>query len=142
MTPQSGPRSDPPASGPAGADGGDGAADADGPAGPDGLTAPAAGRIVVSLDAELAELIDEYLANRRADVHTIADLLAAGDYEAIWGRGHNMKGVGAAYGFDYLTDLGAELEAAARRQDDGEVRRCLASLEDYLDRLDVRFEEA
>ena len=133
MTPQSGPRSDPPASGPA---------DANGPDGPDGLTAPAAGRIVVSLDAELAELIDEYLANRRADVRTIAELLAAGDYEAIWGRGHNMKGVGAAYGFDYLTELGAELEAAARRQDDGEVRRCLASLEDYLDRLDVRFEEA
>ena len=68
--------------------------------------------------------------------------LAAGDYESIWSRGHNMKGVGAAYGFEYLTDLGAEFEAAARRQDDGELRRCLAALEDYLDRLDVRFEEA
>ena len=129
MTPQDGPRTDrQPSGGPPD--------DADVP------DAPPNGRIVVTVDAELAELIDEYLANRRADVRTIGELLAAGDYEAVWGRGHNMKGVGAAYGFEYLTELGAELETAARRQDDGELRRCLAALEDYLDRLDVRYEEA
>src|SRR5215204_1432283 len=120
MTPQNGPRSERQPSG----------------VPPDEAEVPdvaANGRIVVTVDAELAELIDEYLANRRADVRTISELLAAGDYEAVWGRGHNMKGVGAAYGFEYLTELGAELETAARRQDEGELRRCLASLEDYLD---------
>ena len=129
MTAQGGPRSDQPAAGAT-------------PAGTEPAEPAEPGRIVVTLDAELAELIDEYLANRRADVSTITELLAAGDYESIWGRGHNMKGVGAAYGFEYLTELGAEFEAAARREDEGDVRRCLAALEDYLDRLDVRFEEA
>ena len=77
---------------------------------------PPAGRIVVRVAAELAPLIDEYLANRRADVRVIADLLTAGDYEGIWDVGHNMKGAGAAYGFAYLTDLGAVLEEASRRR--------------------------
>ena len=103
---------------------------------------PPAGRIVVRVAAELAPLIDEYLANRRADVRVIADLLTAGDYEGIWDLGHNMKGAGAAYGFAYLTDLGAVLEEVSRCRDATEVGRCVADLDDYLARLDVRFEEA
>ena len=106
-----------------------------------GSAPPPAGRVVVRVDAELAELIDGFLANRWVDARVIPELLADGDYEAVWRRGHNLKGVGAAYGFEFLTELGAQLESAARRPDPEAVRRCVAALEDYLARLDVRVEE-
>ena len=109
---------------------------------PSSPESPGRERLVVTVEAELAPLIEEYLANRRADVGAILTLLAAADYQGIWERGHNLKGVGAAYGFPFLSDLGATLEAAARRRDSAEVRRGAAALEDYLARLDVRLEDA
>ena len=96
------------------------------------------GRVVVRVDTDLAELIDDYLVHRADDARAILGELAAADYPGIWRRGHNMKGVGAAYGFDYLTDLGAALETAARRRDGNTVERCAEALSDYLARLDVQ----
>ena len=105
----------------------------------DGAPAPPPGeRVVVRIDADLAELIDEYLAHRADDARALSGELESGDYPGIRRRGHNLKGVGAAYGFDYLTDLGAALEAAALRRDGDVVRRCTAALATYLARLDVR----
>lgn len=106
--------------------------------GPPALPPP--GRVIINVDADLAELIDEYLAHRSDDARAIPQELMAEDYPGIWRRGHNMKGVGSAYGFDYLTDLGAALEAAARRRDSVVVWRCAEALTDYLARLDVRVE--
>jgi HPt (histidine-containing phosphotransfer) domain-containing protein len=103
---------------------------------------PPGERVVVYVEAELAELIDEYLGNRRADALAIPSELVAEDYASLRRRGHNLKGDGAAYGFDYLTELGASLEAAAIRRDAETVRGCAAALADYLSRLDVRPEEA
>lgn len=94
--------------------------------------------VVVRVDADLAELIDEYLAHRSDDARAIPRELAAEDFPGIWRQGHNLKGVGSAYGFDSLTDLGAVLEAAAQRRDSAGVRRSVAALADYLARLDVR----
>ncbi len=108
------------------------------PASPNG-TAPAPGEsIVVHVDADLGELIDEYLEHRQADARALPVELAAGDYPSIWRRGHNMKGVGSPYGFDYITELGAELEAAAGSRDEAAVRRCGGALADYLARVEVR----
>jgi HPt (histidine-containing phosphotransfer) domain-containing protein len=103
---------------------------------------PPGERVVVFIEAELAELIDEYLGNRRADALAIPTELAAEDYSSLRRRGHNLKGDGAAYGFDYLTELGASLEAAAIRRDAETVRGCAVALIDYLSRLDVQPEEA
>ena len=106
-----------------------------------GSAPPPAARVVVRVDAELAELIDEFLANRRVDARVIPELLGDGDYESVWRRGHNLKGVGAAYGFTFLTELGEQLESAAQSPDPEAVRRCVAALEDYLARLDVQVDE-
>jgi len=75
------------------------------------------------------------------DARVIPELLVDGDYDAVWTRGHNLKGAGTAYGFEFLTELGAQLETAAGSPDPEAVRRCVATLEDYLARLDVRLEE-
>jgi HPt (histidine-containing phosphotransfer) domain-containing protein len=98
-------------------------------------------RIVVSVEPELAELVDGYLAHRRAEARALPGALRAGDYADLWRRGHQLKGAGAAYGFAFLSEVGAALEAAARHRDAGAVRRAAAALRDYLARLDVRLQQ-
>ena len=66
------------------------------------------------------------------------DELAVGNYESIWLRGHKMKGDGGTFGLDYVTELGAALEAAAESRDAAGVRRSADRLAEYLPRLDVR----
>jgi len=47
--------------------------------------------------------------------------------------GHNRKGTGAGYGFPRLTEIGAELEAAALRLDTSAIREQLEHLPVYLE---------
>ena len=97
-------------------------------------------RVVVYVEPELAELVDGYLANRRTEARALLGALHAGDYAGLWRRGHHLKGAGASYGFAFLSEVGAALEAAARHRDAGAVRRA-AALRDYLARLDVRLQQ-
>src|SRR4029450_4650966 len=66
--------------------------------------------------ARLAELVPGYLENRRRDVEAIAAALALADYETVRILGHNMKGSGAGYGLNRITEIGGSLEQAAGRR--------------------------
>jgi HPt (histidine-containing phosphotransfer) domain-containing protein len=98
--------------------------------------------IVIEVASDLAPLVDQYLANRRAEAPALLAALAIGDYDSIWERAHNMKGVGASYGFDFLSDVGAMLEVAARHQAADAVEHNVAALIDYLARLEVQIQGA
>lgn len=91
----------------------------------------------VEVDAELLPLVPGFLENRRRDLELIAAALESGDLEPVVRLGHNMKGAGSAYGFDRISELGADLEAASRVADEPQVRRLHAELADYLARLEV-----
>jgi PAS domain S-box-containing protein len=95
---------------------------------------------VVRVDADLAELVPGFLENRRADLDAIASALARADYENVRILGHNMKGSGAGYGFNRITELGASLEQAAGRCESEEIRARAAELSGYLDGLHVKYE--
>jgi two-component system sensor histidine kinase/response regulator len=95
---------------------------------------------VVRVDADLAELVPGFLENRRTDLDAIASALARADYENVRILGHNMKGSGAGYGFNRITELGASLEQAAGRCESEEIRARAAELSRYLDGLHVKYE--
>jgi len=97
------------------------------------------GDIVVSIDADLQDLIPGYLAHRRTDVERIRRALEERDYAALRTMGHQMKGTGGGYGFDAITDIGRAIEEAARAGQDEEIRRQGSLLLDYLDRVRVVF---
>jgi len=87
--------------------------------------------------ASLAALVPGFLAGRRRDVLAIADALERADYESVRILGHNMKGSGAGYGFNRITEIGASLEQAAARGAREEIRARSAELVRYLDGLHV-----
>jgi len=98
------------------------------------------GPVRVRVDSALAELVPGFLENRRRDVEAIAAALALADYENVRIMGHNMKGSGAGYGLNRITEIGASLEQAAGRREPEEIRARAAELARYLDGLHVEYE--
>jgi len=98
-------------------------------------------RILVRMDAFLKDLVPGFLNNRRKDVNSVNEALETGDFEAILILGHKMKGDGAGYGFDALSEIGAALEQAAKNQDSETIRRYAGELSDYVERVEVVYDE-
>ncbi len=96
--------------------------------------------IIIVTDADLEDIVPIFLANRQKDIVAIQAALATGEYETIRILGHGMKGVGSSYGFDLVTELGIQFENGAREQDEKAISRALVQLEDYLKRVEVRYE--
>ena len=95
---------------------------------------------LVRVIPSLAELVPGFLEGRRRDIDAIAAALERSDYDNVRILGHNMKGSGAGYGFNRITEIGASLEQAAGRRAPQAIRERSAELVRYLDRLHVVYE--
>jgi signal transduction histidine kinase/DNA-binding response OmpR family regulator len=93
-------------------------------------------RVRVEVTPTIAALVPNFLANRGKDVRAARSALHRRDYHALWVLGHTMRGLGASYGFEGITDIGAAIEQAALAHDDGGVARAVDALESYLGRVD------
>ena len=94
-------------------------------------------KIVVPVDADLADLIPGYLQNRRQDVDLILQAVDNQDFETIRVLGHTMKGTGGGYGFDAITEMGQALEEAAKQPDTAAIRSVVSQLEHYLQAIEI-----
>ena len=94
-------------------------------------------KIQVKVRKALAQLVPEFLETRKKDVDTLLRCVQSGEFDTIRTLGHNMKGVGAAYGFAPITDIGKKLEEAAKAKDVEEIRRQAAELDTYLARVET-----
>ena len=92
---------------------------------------------VVYIDADIEDLVPRFLQNRRRDVETMLEACGQSDYEAVRILGHNMKGVGAGYGFDLITEIGQFLERGAIERDLETVLKLVGDLSSYLDGVEV-----
>lgn len=78
---------------------------------------------------ELRPMIGGFLSRRREEVARLREQLFRGDFGSIAAIAHRMKGNGAAFGFQVITDLGRELETGARAADGAECSRLIVELE-------------
>jgi len=91
----------------------------------------------VNIDTDLADLIPAFMKRRRGDVDTLRNLLVGGDFEGIRVVGHSLKGTAAGYGFDELSRIGADIEAAAGSADAAAVSRFANEMELFLNTVRV-----
>ena len=91
--------------------------------------------LVVRLDAELQAIVPKYLGNRAKDCDAIRQHVAAGAYADIKRLGHNMKGTGGGYGFEEISRLGGEIEAAAMNNQSERLLVLVDELASYLARV-------
>ena len=96
-------------------------------------------KLIMTVDSQIAALVPRFLANRAADVDKIRAALADADFEAIRVSAHGMKGAGGGYGFPGISRLGAALEEGARQRDAAAITALVASLEEYLGRIEVKY---
>ena len=95
------------------------------------------GNYVVRVDAELADLIPEYLESRRKEIPLLRDALSHNDFDTVAGIAHMFKGSGGGYGFDRLSELGRDIERASHAQDAPSTQKNIADLEHYLNHIEV-----
>ncbi len=94
-------------------------------------------KIEIHVDPDLMPLIPGYIEHRHEDVIKMMDLLEENSYRDIERCGHSMKGTGAGYGFDMITEIGAFIEIAGREGDRDQIQAGINRLKDYLEKLDI-----
>ena len=94
----------------------------------------------VHVSAELKELMPRFLQNRRGDVKALLKALERGDYDTIRILGHSMKGTGAGYGFNVISDIGRSLEEAADTRKPGEIGEKIDELSVCLENTIIVFD--
>jgi len=95
--------------------------------------------VVVPVDPDISDIVPVFLAKIREHLTTILKALDSGDLETPRVLGHNMKGTGATYGFPVITDLGAEIEQAAKDRNCDTIRTKASELASYLERLRIKY---
>ena len=98
-------------------------------------------KIVVKIDADLEELVPEYLENREEDVKSISELLEKDDFEKVRIIGHSMKGSGGGYGFDRISEIGKIIEDSSKEKNGNEIKKAVEELSQYLRNVEVIYEE-
>ncbi|MCK4738550.1 MAG: Hpt domain-containing protein, partial [Deltaproteobacteria bacterium] len=84
-------------------------------------------------------LIPRYLEIIREDILAIDKALLEEDFLALSIKGHNMRGTGAAYGFEEISKLGGEIEASAVERDAVKIKATKDALALHLDSLELEF---
>ena len=99
------------------------------------------GRDIVYVDASFAPLVPKFMTNRKKEVATMREALAAQDFDRVRNISHGMKGAGGSYGFDRITEMATVIEQAAKTGAHDTIDRELNSLGSYLDHVEVIFDE-
>jgi HPt (histidine-containing phosphotransfer) domain-containing protein len=92
---------------------------------------------VGSVNPKFADRIPAYLQNCRQNGIAMLDALDRVDFETVKYLGHQMRGSGGAFGFQAITDIGAELQQAAESSDTEASRKWVGELSRYLDRVET-----
>jgi HPt (histidine-containing phosphotransfer) domain-containing protein len=98
-------------------------------------------KISIVVDRDLEDLIPGFLVNRDKDLIKLETALAQRDFETIRILGHSMKGFGSGYGFDYISEVGLELENTAQSSDVERIEVHIQSIKDYLKNIEITYED-
>ncbi|MES0335463.1 MAG: ATP-binding protein [Candidatus Magnetobacterium sp. LHC-1] len=95
--------------------------------------------IAVEIDGSLEYLIPDYLNTIKGYIDTLGKAMAATDYEQLRQTGHSLKGSGRSYGFDFISEVGKNIEQFAVDKNVEGIKLWTEKLESYLKRLNITF---
>ena len=97
-------------------------------------------KIIAHLDSDLRDLIPSYLKKRQKDIKTITQSIETTDFDKIRMLAHSMRGSGGGYGFMPISKIGEALEEVARIKDLKQIKKHLAELSDFLERVTLVYD--
>ena len=83
-------------------------------------------------DDEWAEMQEMYINHTSKELYKINNQLDLDSLEAIRIFGHNIKGSGGMYGFNEITNIGLQIEIAAKASDLDSIKSSLSELGTFL----------
>lgn len=98
-------------------------------------------KITVYINPELEEIVPRFIELRHEDISAIRAALEKKDFGIIARIGHSMKGSGAGYGFNPISDIGRKLEEAAKVHDDSKVKQLTLELSAYIENIHIVYEK-
>jgi PAS domain S-box-containing protein len=98
-------------------------------------------KIIVEVDPEISELIPDFLQHKRDDLSLLIGALERGDFDALRSIGHRMKGEGAGFGFQMMSEIGMALEEAGKNRNLKLAQDQVWALSRYLDHVEVTVPE-
>ena len=96
--------------------------------------------LTVRPEADLEDLIPDFMNNRRADLAQIQEAMTNKDFTFIKRLGHTLKGISRPYGFVYLETLSKRLEQAGESQDLNQVQALYDEIKYYLDNVQIVYQ--
>jgi HPt (histidine-containing phosphotransfer) domain-containing protein len=94
---------------------------------------------IVEIDADLQELIPQFLENRKKDIASLVDLANKKDLPSIAQLAHKVKGAAAGYGFVELSDIAAQMEKLAKNGESGPLTKLAKDMDDHFNNIEVSF---
>lgn len=83
-------------------------------------------------DDEWAEMQEMYVKHTSKELDSLKEALESKSFDSLRTFGHNIKGSGGMYGFNEVTEIGADIEAAAKEEDMALIKSNLKSLDSFL----------
>lgn len=93
----------------------------------------------VQIDANLEKLVPIFLKSRKEDIVILKELVESEDYQGFKMLGHKCKGAAASYGFNYIADLGKEIEKAAQNKDLAKIKGLISNYENYIEDVEIEY---
>lgn len=94
---------------------------------------------VVQIEKDLEDLIPGYIANLKTYVKDMTAQLSNAQFDPIARTAHNIKGSGGGYGFMKITEIGAQLETAAKANNGDQVKALLGQLDSYVANVKIEY---
>lgn len=98
-------------------------------------------KIIVNIDADLKELIPQFLENRRRDIENLEELFQQNDLAAIAMLSHKIKGTTAGYGFTELSDFASKIEKAAKNNEIAPIQDLILEMKKHFQNIEVQYIE-
>lgn len=92
---------------------------------------------IVYAEPYLLDLTIKFLNNRRMELPDISVVIKTGNFETLCSFGHGLKGAGASYGFEPITQIGSQIEEAAKNRQVSTIIKLVEELSEYLNKVIV-----
>ncbi len=94
---------------------------------------------IVTIDADLEEIVPGFLENRKKDLIQIEEHIQSSSWSHIESIAHKLAGNAGSYGFNDLGEIGAALEEACQSNDINAIKDYCNQYKEYMDSLQVEY---
>lgn len=96
-------------------------------------------KVKIEIDADLQDLVPQFVENRKRDLESLQQLVLKKDIEAIAQLAHKIKGAAAGYGFNELSDLASQLEKAAKAKDEAPLENLVQKMKAHFSNIEIQY---